>query len=80
MPKVLIYITSQCSFCKSAKGFLREYGVPFTEINVESSDEALGELLQKSGQLGVPVIDIDGQIVLGFDRRRLVNLLAIAKS
>ncbi|MBI2607872.1 MAG: NrdH-redoxin [Candidatus Doudnabacteria bacterium] len=77
MPNITIYTTPICSFCKMAKGFFSNHNLSYREKDVTSDDEALHEMLDKSGQMGVPVIDIDGEIVVGFDKRRLNQLLGV---
>jgi glutaredoxin-like YruB-family protein len=64
---VKIYTTSMCSYCKMAKDFLKEYKVKFEEINLENNQKAVDEMIEKSGQTGVPVLDINGKITVGFD-------------
>ncbi len=78
MPKVLIYSTPTCYFCKMAKQFLTEKNIPFQEINVAGDQEKAREMIEKSGQMGVPVIDIDGKIIVGFDKEALKKALKIS--
>lgn len=73
--KVTIYTTPTCAFCKMAKEFFKDNDIEYTEKDVMSDTEAQREMLQKSEQMGVPVIDIDGDIVVGFDKARLADLL-----
>lgn len=75
--KVLIYSTPNCSYCKMTKTFFREKNVAYEEKDVFVDTQAREEMIGKSGQMGVPVIDIDGQIVVGFDKSRLVQLLGV---
>jgi glutaredoxin-like YruB-family protein len=75
MPKVKIYTTPSCVFCAMAKEYLKERGVAFEEIDVSKDEKAAMEMIEKSGQMGVPVIEIDGQIVIGFDKERIDELL-----
>jgi glutaredoxin-like YruB-family protein len=72
---VTIYTTSSCHACKEAKSFFHAKGVEFEEVNVENDRDMQQELAEMSGQLAVPVIDINGKLVIGFDKRRLVELL-----
>ena len=65
---VKIYSTTHCPYCKLAKDYFSKKEVQFEEVNVETDDEALAEMVKKSGQLGVPVIDVNGSIIVGFDR------------
>ena len=73
--KVKIYSTPSCPWCKRAKEFLKENKVSFTNIDVASDQKAAKEMIEKSGQMGVPVIDIDGKIIVGFDEEKLRKLL-----
>lgn len=74
---VKIYTTSACHYCVMAKDFMRDKGVDFVEIDVMKDEKARDELIEKSGQLGVPVIDVNGKIVVGFQREKLEELLEI---
>jgi glutaredoxin-like YruB-family protein len=66
--KVTIYSTPTCPWCKRTKDFLTEHKIPFEDINVAADKKAAEEMIKKSKQMGVPVIDIDGQIIVGFDK------------
>lgn len=77
MSNVTIYTTPSCVYCKMTKEFFKENGVEYKELNVAADERARDEMVQKSGQLGVPVIEIDGKIVVGFDRPQLSELLNI---
>jgi len=68
---VTIYSADWCAFCHAAKDYLTKKGVPYEEKNVEEKMEYASEAVQKSGQMGIPVLDIDGQIIIGFDRPRI---------
>lgn len=74
---VKIYTTPTCSFCHAAMEFFKEHNIEFQKLDVFSDEKAREEMIQKSGQLGVPVIDVNGQIVLGFDKPKLSQLLGI---
>ncbi len=76
--QVTIYSTPTCHFCHAAKDYFAANGVPFTDINVATDLDRRKEMIEKSGQMGVPVIDVGGEIVIGFDQKRLAELLAIA--
>lgn len=78
MANVKIYTTPTCIWCKRTKDFFRENNVPYQEVNVAADHKAAQEIVEKSGQMGVPVIDIDGQIVVGFDKPRLKQALKIS--
>lgn len=77
MPNVTIYTTPTCAYCRMAKAFFKAHGIAYVEKDVASDQEAAREALQKSGMIAVPVIDIDGAIVVGFDKPRLAELLGI---
>ena len=74
---VTVYSTPACQWCRLTKEFFRENNVKFTDFNVAADSKARDEMLKKTGQLGVPVTDIDGKIVIGFDRKELGRLLGI---
>mgnify|MGYP001567981341 FL=1 len=78
MKKVILYSSPTCHYCHMAKDFFAEHGVPYTDKDVATDPEARKEAIQKSRQMGVPVIDIDGEIVIGFNQPRLAQLLDIA--
>jgi glutaredoxin 3 len=75
---VVVYSTPTCPFCKQVKAFLKEHKIDFTDIDVMADQDRAREMIQKSGQMGVPVIDVDGEIVVGFDQKRLEQLLKLA--
>ncbi len=77
MAHVTIYSTPTCVYCKMSKEFFKQHNVAYEEKNVASDDAAREDMIKKSGQLGVPVIDIDGTIVVGFDKGKLSSLLGI---
>ena len=75
--KVAIYSTPTCPYCKRAKDYLSRKGIPYTDINVAEDREKAKEMIQKSGQMGVPVISIDdNEIVVGFNQSLLDKLLS----
>jgi glutaredoxin 3 len=74
---VLIYSTPECPWCKKIKEFLKINKIKFKEIDVSNSSIELGKMIKKSGQQGVPVIDIGGEIIVGFDEKKLKKLLRI---
>jgi glutaredoxin-like YruB-family protein len=75
--KVKVFSTPACPYCIVLKKFLTENGIDFEDIDVSKDEQAVNEMVQKSGQMGVPVIEIDGQIVVGFDREKICQLLNI---
>ena len=77
MPKVKIYTTPACPFCVMAKQYLKEKGIEFEEIDVSKNEKAAKEMVEKSGQMGVPVIEIDGKIVIGFDKEKIDEILGL---
>ncbi|MDP2696080.1 MAG: glutaredoxin domain-containing protein [bacterium] len=77
MSKVTIYSTPSCVYCKMAKAFFKENNVEYEEKDVSTDAAAREEMVSKSKQMGVPVIDIDGQILVGFDKAGLSKLLNI---
>jgi len=77
MPKVKVFSTSMCPYCVTLKEFLKEKNIEFEDIDVSQDKAALDEMIEKSGQMGVPVIEIDGEIVVGFDREKIIRSLKI---
>ena len=77
--KVTIYTTPTCGYCYQAKEFFKQQGVPYREKNVAADRRAATEMVQLSGQQGVPVITVDGNVVVGFDQPRLRQLLSQAQ-
>jgi glutaredoxin-like YruB-family protein len=75
MKNVEIYSTPTCVYCNSAKQFFADRGVAYKEYNVASDLGKRREMVEKSGQMGVPVISIDGEIVVGFNEERLGELI-----
>lgn len=73
---VVVYTTPTCGYCHQVKDFLSQKGVKFTEHDVSVNREAAEEMVSKTGQMGVPVITIDNEVVVGFDRGRLEQLLS----
>jgi glutaredoxin-like YruB-family protein len=75
MAKVTIYSTPTCVYCKMAKDFFAKNNIKYEEYNVADDAKAREEMVNKSHQLGVPVIDIDGQIYVGFNRAAIAKAL-----
>ncbi len=71
MANITIYSTPVCGYCKMAKDYLTSKGIPYTEVDVSRDTAAQQALIAKSGQFGVPVIDVDGKIIVGYDKRKL---------
>lgn len=72
-----MYSTPWCVYCKMTKQFFQDHGIAFDEHDVASDSKSRDEMIQKTGQMGVPVVDIDGKIIIGFDQPRLKELLNI---
>jgi len=75
--KVMVYSTPTCPFCMMAKKFLDENNIGFEDIDVSSDQTKAREMVQKSGQMAVPVLDIDGEIIVGFDKERIRKALGL---
>jgi len=75
MANVKVYSTPTCPYCKMTKQFLTENKVHFEDIDVSANQNAVQEMISKSGQMGVPVIDIDNNIIVGFDKAKIKQLL-----
>lgn len=76
---VTVYSTTWCGFCHMAKAYFDKLGVKYKDVDVEHDMAAAKEALEKSGQMGVPVIDIDGEVVVGFNRPKIDEILASKK-
>jgi glutaredoxin-like YruB-family protein len=72
---VTIYTTPTCGFCTKAKAYFREKKIPFSEYNVASDQRKAEEMVRKSGQMGVPVIDVHGKIIIGFNQPEIEKAL-----
>ena len=72
---VTIYSTPTCGFCTKAKAFFRDKHIPFTEYNVAADQRRADEMVRKSGQMGVPVIDVHGKIIVGFNQAEVERAL-----
>ena len=75
MKKIKVYSTNTCPYCTMAKEFLEENNVKFENINVSDDQDAAEEMIEKSGQMGVPVVEIGDQIIVGFDEDTLGKAL-----
>jgi len=78
MAKVTIYSTPTCGYCKMAKAFFKENNIAYEEKDVAVDLVARKEMTDKTNQLGVPVIDVDGTYIIGFDKTQIKKLLGIA--
>ena len=78
-PIVIIYSAEWCAFCHAAKEYLEAKGVKYTEKDIVSDPKLAQEAVEKSGQMGIPVIDINGKIIVGFDRPKIDAAILEAK-
>ncbi len=72
---IILYRTQDCPYCHQAKELLDSKNISYKEIDVSKDEKAASEMVKKSGQLGVPVLDINGQIVVGFDQEKILELV-----
>ncbi len=75
--KVTVYGTPTCPFCTRAKQYLEDKSVEFESIDVAADQDKVQELVDKSGQMGVPVLDIEGAIIVGFDKEKIDEALGL---
>ncbi len=75
--QVLVFSTPSCPWCVRAKAYLRERQVPFRDVDVSRDAAAARDLVRRTGQMGVPVIEIDGRSIVGFDRTQIDRLLGL---
>ena len=73
---ITVYSATWCGFCHAAKAYFDKLGIKYTDKDVESDPQYMMEAVTKSGQRGIPVIDIDGKIIIGFDRPAIDSALA----
>ncbi len=78
MPNIIIYSTPTCGYCQQAKQYLKSKNVAYTEVDVSVDRAKQEEMIKKSGQFGVPVIDVDGKIIVGYDKRKLDEYAGIS--
>ena len=76
MKKITLYTTPTCAFCPLVKNFLQEKGVEYEEVDVSVSEEVKNDFKEKTGQMMVPVVQIDDEIVTGFDKKKLEEVLS----
>ena len=74
---VTVYSTPTCGYCKMAKEFLKENKIKYKEVDVSANEKAAQEMIKKSGQMGVPVIDVNGKLIVGFDKPALKKELGL---
>ncbi len=73
--KIKVYGVPTCPFCKRTKEFLKDKGFDFEDLDVSVNQDLAKEMVEKSGQMSVPVIEIDGEIIIGFDKERIEAIL-----
>lgn len=74
---VKVYSTPICVYCRTLKEYLKKNNIEFKEIDVSKDDKDMEKMVEDSGQMGVPVVDIDGEIIIGFDKKKIDELLKI---
>ena len=77
MKRINVYSTPSCPRCKKLKDYLNSKNIKFNDIDVSADADKIREMIDKSGQMGTPVIDIDGEIIVGFDKEKIDNILNI---
>jgi glutaredoxin-like YruB-family protein len=75
--KIRVFSAPGCPYCFTLKEFLKQNNFEFEDIDVSTNENAAKEMIEKSGQMGVPVVEIDGEIVVGFDKEKICKLLGI---
>jgi len=74
---VIVYSTPTCPWCARTKQFLKENNITFQDFDVSANQQAAEEMVKKSGQMGVPVLDIDSEIIVGFDKEKIKAVLGL---
>ena len=74
---IKVYSTPTCPYCVTLKNFLKENNIQFEDIDVSQDEIAAKDMIDRSGQMGVPVVDIDGEMIVGFDQERIKKLLKL---
>lgn len=74
---IKVYSTPTCVYCKTLKAYLQKNGKEFEDIDISKDEKQLQEMIKKSGQMGVPVVEIEGEIITGFDKQKIDKLLNI---
>ena len=77
MPKIKVYTTPICPYCVTLKMFLKEKGFEFEEVDLSQDEKSKEEIIQKSGTMQAPILEIDDQVVVGFDKEKICKLLNI---
>ncbi len=74
---ITLYSTPSCPYCKLVKEYLQEQKVAFTEVDVSQDNESIQKMVKLSGQMGVPVIDVNGQIIVGWNKNALEEVIKV---
>ena len=77
-PRVIIFTTPTCSYCNLAKQYFRRNKIRFRDVDISRDQAAARDVVRRSGQMGVPVIDIGGKIIVGFDKPKINQLLGLS--
>jgi glutaredoxin 3 len=77
MDMIKLYSTPTCAYCKTLKEYLKKNGKAFEDIDISKDEKQLQDMIKISGQMGVPVLDIDGEVVAGFDKAKIDKILNI---
>lgn len=75
--RISVFSTPSCPYCDTLKEFLKENNIKFEDIDVSQDEKLKEEIIRKSGQIGVPVVEINGEMIAGFDRKKICQLLNI---
>lgn len=75
---IRVYSTPTCVYCKTLKGYLAKNKIEFEDVDVSKDEKELQKMIKLSGQMGVPVVEIDNEIIVGFDKAKIDNLLKIS--
>ena len=74
---VKVYTTPTCPYCYTLKEFLKEHNIEFDDIDISKDEKVKDDIIKRSGAIGAPIIEVDGEIIVGFDRAKIVKLLKI---
>ena len=76
-PRVIVFTTPTCRYCNALKRYLRQHKIKFKDVDISRDERAARDVVRRTGQMGVPVVDIGGKIVIGFDRPKIDRLLGL---
>ncbi len=77
LPRIIVFSTPSCTYCNAVKSYFRQKGIRFKDVDISRDTAAARDMMRRSGQMGVPVVDIGGKIVIGFDRPKIDKYLGI---